>query len=124
MVAGQSCKLRSNMSRTKAKDAEDECAEPSGRRRGLSRPTTRVCLGRRTMGTLRKACMTAVLVVGVSVALVQPAQAAVTINRAELSGTQVSIEGSGATPNAGLTVNGGPLNGTADGSGRFRIESA
>jgi hypothetical protein len=76
------------------------------------------------MGTLRKACMTAVLVVGVSVALVQPAQAAVTITRAELSGTQVRIEGSGATPNAGLTVNGGPLNGTADGSGRFRIESA
>lgn len=75
------------------------------------------------MGALRAAGTLAVLVVGVSFALAQPAQAATTITRAELSSTQVRIEGSGATPNAQLTVNGGVLTGTADGGGRFRIES-
>jgi hypothetical protein len=76
------------------------------------------------MDASRAACTLAALVVGVSLALAQPAQAATTITRAELAGTQVRIEGSGATPNAQMTVNGGALTGTADGTGRFRIESA
>jgi hypothetical protein len=76
------------------------------------------------MNALRKVGVIAIVVIGVSLALTQPAQAAVTITRAELAGTQVRIEGSGAAPNAQLTVNGGALTGTADGTGRFRIESA
>ncbi|HET7195322.1 MAG TPA: hypothetical protein VFI99_10065 [Nocardioides sp.] len=66
----------------------------------------------------------AAIVVLVSLAFTPAAQAATTITRAELSGTSVRIEGSGATPNARLSVNGGVLTGTADSGGRFRIESS
>ncbi|NUR09833.1 MAG: hypothetical protein HOQ22_14165 [Nocardioidaceae bacterium] len=55
--------------------------------------------------------------------LAPPAQAATTLTRADLSGTTVRIEGTGAIPNATLTVNGGPLTGRADAGGGFRIES-
>jgi hypothetical protein len=48
------------------------------------------------------------------------AQAAVSISRAELSGTQLRIEGQ-AAPNRTITVDGVAM-GTSDGSGRFRIE--
>jgi hypothetical protein len=48
------------------------------------------------------------------------AQAAVSITRAELSGTQLRIEGQ-ASPNRTITVDGVAM-GTSDGSGRFRIE--
>jgi hypothetical protein len=48
------------------------------------------------------------------------AQAAVSISRAELSGTQLRIEGQ-ASPNRTITVDGVAM-GTSDGSGRFRIE--
>ncbi|HEX6292093.1 MAG TPA: hypothetical protein VFZ66_23095 [Herpetosiphonaceae bacterium] len=48
------------------------------------------------------------------------AHAAVTISRAELSGTTLRIEGS-ATPNRTITVDGVTM-GTSDGGGRFRIE--
>jgi Putative Ig domain len=48
------------------------------------------------------------------------AQAAVSISRAELSGTQLRIEGQ-ASPNRTITVDGAAM-GTSDGSGRFRIE--
>ena len=72
----------------------------------------------------RRAGILAGLVVLVLLALTQVAQAATTISRAELSGTQVRIEGSGATPNARLIVNGGTLTGTtADSGGNFRIEN-
>jgi hypothetical protein len=59
----------------------------------------------------------------VSLGFMQAAQAATTISKAELKGTQVKIEGSGAAPNARLLVNGGVLTGTADAGGKFRIES-
>jgi len=49
-------------------------------------------------------------------------QAAVSISRAELSGTQLRIEGQ-ASPNRTITVDGVAM-GTSDGSGRFRIESS
>jgi hypothetical protein len=48
------------------------------------------------------------------------AQAAVSISRAELSGTQLRIEGQ-ANANRTITVDGVAM-GTSDGSGRFRIE--
>jgi hypothetical protein len=44
------------------------------------------------------------------------------ISRAELKAGQLRIEGSGAVPNAALTVNGQAL-GTADGAGNFRIQA-
>jgi hypothetical protein len=76
------------------------------------------------MPASRRAGIITAIVVLVSVAFAPAAQAATTITRAELSGTQVRIEGSGATPNARLVVNGGVLTGTADSGGRFRIESS
>src|SRR5919107_249029 len=48
------------------------------------------------------------------------AQAAVSISRAELNGTQLRIEGQ-ASPNRTITVDGVPM-GTSDGAGKFRIE--
>ena len=48
------------------------------------------------------------------------AQAAVSISRAEISGTQLRIEGQ-ASPNRTITVDGVAM-GTSDGSGRFKIE--
>jgi hypothetical protein len=48
------------------------------------------------------------------------AEAAVSISRAELSGTQLRIEGQ-ASPNRTIAVDGVAM-GTSDGSGRFRIE--
>ena len=76
------------------------------------------------MMTTRRAGIVASLVVLVLVALASVAQAATTISRAELSGTQVRIEGSGAIPNARLVVNGGALTGTADSGGSFRIQNS
>lgn len=58
----------------------------------------------------------------VLLALAPAAAAAVSITRAELSGTALRVEGLGATPNALVTVNGGEASATADGSGSFRIE--
>ena len=48
------------------------------------------------------------------------AQAAVSISRAELNGTQLRIEGQ-ASPNRTITVDGVTM-GTSDGAGKFRIE--
>ncbi|HET7399380.1 MAG TPA: hypothetical protein VFJ94_12750 [Intrasporangium sp.] len=76
------------------------------------------------MDASRRAAVITALVLLTSAAITQPAHAATTLTRAELSGTQVRIEGSGATPGARLTVNGGTLTGTADASGSFRIQSS
>jgi hypothetical protein len=46
----------------------------------------------------------------------------IAIIRAELKGGQLRIEGSGAVPNATLTVN-GQASGAADGAGNFRIQA-
>jgi hypothetical protein len=48
------------------------------------------------------------------------AQAAVSISRAELNGTQLRIEGQ-ASPNHTITVDGVAM-GTSDGAGKFRID--
>src|SRR5947209_13226305 len=61
-----------------------------------------------------------VLMVGV---LATRAEAAVVISRAELSGSKLRVEGSGALPNHSISVTPGPVTGTTDGSGAFRIES-
>src|ERR671923_140838 len=49
------------------------------------------------------------------------ALAAITVTRAELNGGQLRVEGTGATPNATITIDGTPM-GTAASDGRFRIE--
>ena len=67
----------------------------------------------------RLALVGVLLLIGVLVAT-SIAQAAVSISRAELSGTQLRIEGQ-ASPNRTITVDGVAM-GTSDGSGRFRIE--
>src|SRR5215207_7219217 len=51
------------------------------------------------------------------------ALAAVQVTRSELNGGQLRIEGQGAVPNATMTVD-GVARGTADSTGRFRIEAA
>jgi Putative Ig domain len=67
----------------------------------------------------RLALVGALVLIGVLV-VASAAQAAVSISRAELSGTQLRIEGQ-ASANRTITVDGGAM-GTSDGSGRFRIE--
>src|SRR5919108_6618237 len=58
----------------------------------------------------------------VVVLLAAPAAlAAITVTRAELNGGQLRVEGTGATPNATITIDGTPM-GTAASDGRFRIE--
>lgn len=49
------------------------------------------------------------------------AQAAITITRAELSGSQLRVEGTGAVANHAVTVNPGAVPGTADGKGLFKV---
>jgi hypothetical protein len=67
----------------------------------------------------RLALVGALVLIGALV-VASAAQAAVSISRAELSGTQLRIEGQ-ASPNRTITVDGVAM-GTSDGSGRFRIE--
>jgi Putative Ig domain len=67
----------------------------------------------------RLALVAALVLIGALV-VTSAAQAAVSISRAELSGTQLRIEGQ-ATANRTITIDGVAM-GTSDGSGRFRIE--
>jgi Putative Ig domain len=68
---------------------------------------------------IRLALATVLVLVGV-LAATSVAQAAVSISRAELSGSQLRIEGQ-ASPNRTITVDGVGM-GTSDGSGRFKID--
>jgi hypothetical protein len=52
------------------------------------------------------------------------ASAAVSLTRAELTGSKLRIEGRGALPNTRVTVNGGQPSATSDRSGAFRIQSS
>ena len=74
-----------------------------------------------TLRVGRRALVSAVLLV-LALALVPVAQAALTVSRAELNGTQLRVEGSGAVPNATVTIDGGAASGTADATGAFRIQ--
>jgi hypothetical protein len=67
----------------------------------------------------RLALVGVLVLIGVLVAT-SIAQAAVSISRAELSGTQLRIEGQ-ASPNRTITVDGVAM-GTSDGDGKFRVE--
>ena len=69
--------------------------------------------------------MFCVLVAGLLLGLWGPqtALAAVTITRSELNGGQLRVEGQGAAPNAAISID-GVVRGTADSTGRFRIELA
>src|SRR5918998_1660744 len=67
----------------------------------------------------RLALVGALVLIGALV-VASAAQAAVSISRAELSGTQLRIEGQ-AAPNRTITVDGVAM-GTSDAGGRFRIE--
>jgi hypothetical protein len=69
--------------------------------------------------TTRLALVGALVLIGVLL-IASAAVAAVSISRAELSGTQLRIEGQ-ASPNRTITVDGVAM-GTSDGAGRFRIE--
>jgi hypothetical protein len=69
--------------------------------------------------TTRLALVGALVLIGVLL-IASAAQAAVSISRAELSGTQLRIEGQ-ASPNRTITVDGVAM-GTSDGAGKFRIE--
>src|SRR3712207_840725 len=70
--------------------------------------------------TTRLALVGVLILIGVLLAATSIAQAAVSISRAELSGTQLRIEGQ-ASPNRTITVDGVAM-GTSDGGGKFRIE--
>ena len=69
--------------------------------------------------TTRLAVVSMLVLLGALV-VASVAQAAVSISRAELSGTQLRIEGQ-ASPNHTITVDGVAM-GTSDGAGKFRID--
>lgn len=71
----------------------------------------------------RRVAVAAAAVVAFGVAAVS-AQAAITLTRAELKGTQLRVEGSGALPNHAVVVTPGSVTGTSDGSGAFRIDAS
>jgi hypothetical protein len=69
--------------------------------------------------TTRLALVGMIVLIGALV-VASVAQAAVSISRAELNGTQLRIEGQ-ASPNHTITVDGAAM-GTSDGAGKFRID--
>jgi hypothetical protein len=71
-------------------------------------------------GAYARLALVGMLVLIGTLVVASAAQAAVSISRAELSGTQLRIEGQ-ASPNRTITVDGVAM-GTSDGSGRFKIE--
>ena len=71
-------------------------------------------------GTYARLAVVGVLVFIGALVVASAAQAAVSISRAELSGTQLRIEGQ-ASPNRTITVDGVAM-GTSDGGGKFRID--
>ena len=71
-------------------------------------------------GVHARLAVVGVLVLIGTLVIASAAQAAVSISRAELGGSQLRLEGS-ASANRAITVDGVAM-GTSDGSGRFRIE--
>src|SRR5215218_271584 len=71
-------------------------------------------------GTYARFAVVGMLVLIGALVVTSAAQAAVSISRAELSGTQLRIEGQ-AAPNRTITVDGVAM-GTSDGGGKFRID--
>jgi hypothetical protein len=52
------------------------------------------------------------------------AEAAITVTRAELNGTQLRVEGNGALPNHSISINPGAVPGTSDGNGAFKVTTS
>ncbi|HEY3185830.1 MAG TPA: choice-of-anchor D domain-containing protein [Solirubrobacteraceae bacterium] len=52
------------------------------------------------------------------------AQAAITVTRAELNGTQLRAEGTGALPNHSISINPGAVRGTSDANGQFKVQTS
>jgi Abnormal spindle-like microcephaly-assoc'd, ASPM-SPD-2-Hydin len=71
---------------------------------------------------LRRPLIVAVAAVAMFVVASASADAAITISRADLSGTQLRVEGSGAVPNHAVTVSPGAVPGTSDANGAFKIQ--
>jgi Abnormal spindle-like microcephaly-assoc'd, ASPM-SPD-2-Hydin/Putative Ig domain len=71
---------------------------------------------------LRRLAIVAASIVAFGV-ITSSAEAAITVTRAELNGSQLRVEGSGALPNATVVVNPGAVSGRSDSTGAFRIES-
>jgi len=66
----------------------------------------------------------ALLTIAILGPLAGSADAAVRITRSELNGGQLRVEGSGALPSHTVTITPGPVTGTSDSSGSFRIEKS
>src|SRR3954468_18286721 len=71
---------------------------------------------------LRRPLIVAVAVFAMFSVASASADAAITISRAELTGTQLRVEGSGAVPNHAVTVSPGSVPGTSDANGAFKIQ--
>ena len=71
---------------------------------------------------LRRPLIVAVVVVAMFGVAAASAEAAITISRAALIGTQLRVDGSGALPNHAVTVSPGPVPGTSDANGAFKIQ--
>src|SRR4051794_41977795 len=66
----------------------------------------------------------AVLTIATLGLVASTADAAMRITRSELSGGQLRVEGSGALPSHTVTITPGPVTGTSDSSGSFRIQAS
>src|SRR5215210_2937934 len=73
----------------------------------------------------RRSCLVhiAVLVATLAVGTAN-AEAAITISRAELNGTQLRVEGTGALPSHSISVSPGAVPGTSDSNGAFKVSAS
>src|SRR4051794_40017987 len=75
------------------------------------------------MRYLRVFCI-AVLTIATLGLVASSADAAVRITRSELNSGQLRVEGTGALPSHTVTITPGPVTGTSDSSGSFRIQKS
>src|SRR4051795_6671941 len=66
----------------------------------------------------------AVLTIATLGLVASSADAAVRITRSDLNSGQLRVEGSGALPSDTITITPGPVTGTSDSSGSFRIQTS
>src|SRR4051812_47251122 len=75
------------------------------------------------MRYLRVFCI-AVLTIATLGLVASSADAAVRVTRSELNSGQLRVEGTGALPSHAITITPGPVTGTSDSSGSFRIQKS
>src|SRR3954451_6541784 len=75
------------------------------------------------MRYLRVFCI-AVLTIATLGLVTTSADAAVRVTRSELNSGQLRVEGTGALPSHTITITPGPVTGTSDSSGSFRIQKS